>query len=73
MTPKQKAEELIRLFSSNCRECSGDDKARELALLCVGEIEQALIEYGRETDELQNMDSEFRWWDKVTAELVCNF
>jgi len=35
MTPKEKAEDLVELFSFNCREC---DNAKLSALLAVDEI-----------------------------------
>ena len=33
------------------------------------EIEDALDKYGRDSMELQNMDSEFRFWNKVKCEI----
>jgi len=35
------------------------------ALIVLDEIESALTDYGKETMDLQNMDSEFRYWDSV--------
>ena len=39
--------------------------AKNCALACIDEIERALTDYGKESMELQNMDSEFRYWDSV--------
>jgi hypothetical protein len=40
-------------------------RAIQCALIAVEQIETALTDFGQESDELQNMDSEFRFWDKV--------
>ena len=40
-----------------------------LAVFTVKEIKEALRMYGDETYELQNIDSEFRWWDNVVKEI----
>ena len=78
MTPKEKAKELFYnhymiLFDSD------SDKGQEIlisllsiksAIITVDEIESALINYGM-SGELQNMDSELRFWDKVKIELNC--
>ena len=42
---------------------------KALAELMVKEIETALDNYGQESMELQNMDSEFRFWNKVKCEI----
>ena len=62
MTPKEKAEQLIdKMFS-----ISGHSRfSKGYALICIDEIESALTNYGNESMELQNMDSEFRYWDSV--------
>lgn len=39
-------------------------------LFTVEEIELALTDYGKESMELQNMDSEFRFWNDVRNELT---
>jgi hypothetical protein len=62
MTPKEKAENLIDKMYS----ISGHQRfSRGYALICIDEIESALTDYGKESMELQNMDSEFRYWDDV--------
>ena len=43
--------------------------AIECALIAVDEIEKALTEYGRANDELQNMDRELNYWQKVRKEV----
>lgn len=40
-------------------------EAKGVALICLSEIEQALTEYGRATDELQNMDRTFSYYEKL--------
>ena len=40
-----------------------------LAKLIVDENIKALEEYGKQTMELQNLDREFAWWDKVKQEI----
>jgi hypothetical protein len=71
MTTKEKAESIFHqmykiLWHTNaepihCKEC---------ALIAVDEIEKALTDYGRgDSFQLQNMDSEFRYWDKVKKEI----
>ena len=57
MTAKENAERLRDIF--------GFDKA----ILCIVEIEDALTNYGAMSGELQNMDSEWRFWDKVKIKL----
>lgn len=43
--------------------------AKAHALLSVKNTVKALEDYGRQTDELQNMDREFAWWDEVEKEI----
>jgi len=46
------------------------DQAKYCALIAVDEIEQALTDYGRgDSLQLQNMDSEFRFWEQVKTEI----
>ena len=68
MTPKEKAKELV---SKMLKEVGYDtDLALPCALIAVDEIEKALTEYGRgDSFELQNMDSEFRFWNEVKQEI----
>ena len=69
MTSKEKAKELVDKFTFNCRECDFEQNAKTAAMSCVDEIEKALTEYGETTFELQNMESEFRFLDKVREEI----
>ena len=74
MTPKEKAEQLVDKFRSNIisflSDNMKDQNAKQCALIAVEEIEQALTDYGRgDSLELQNMDSEFRYWWKVKEEI----
>jgi hypothetical protein len=38
MTPKEKAEELVKSMAFSCRECDYIDKAKQCALIAVQEI-----------------------------------
>jgi hypothetical protein len=76
-TPKEKAEELYskyynRIEHSLSEDVSGFEKdiVKHCVLIAVDEIEQALTDYGRgDSLELQNMDSEFRFWEQVKTEI----
>jgi hypothetical protein len=59
MIPKEKAKDLVDKFG------------KELAPKVVEEIIDALETYDdlNDTFELQNMDGDFRYWDKVQHEL----
>ena len=83
MTPKEKAEQLLaKMNVIHYRTLVGkkkdmrvpismyDSQIKQCALIAVDEIEQALTDYGRgDSLELQNMDSEFRYWSKVREEI----
>ena len=82
MTPKEKAAEIYDRMdyftngyvgSSMLSNTEFSDvkvkNTKALALLIVDQIENALTEYGSESNELQNMDSEFRFWDAVRNEI----
>ena len=72
MIPKEKANNIIDIFSS-----------KEMAIHVVEEIIDALETYDDRTEdylkdefgkeyfscELQNMDSDFRYWSKVKSEI----
>jgi hypothetical protein len=69
MTPKEKARELFDKY-----QIAGSqwyvDTTKKYALIAVDEIEQALTDYGRgDSFQLQNMDSEFRFWEQVKQEI----
>jgi hypothetical protein len=76
MTPKEKALDLFSTFRfavSFPNNPLGEDKdrvAKICASMAVAEIEEALADYGRgDSLELQNMDSEFRFWEQVEKEI----
>ena len=81
MTPKEKAEQLVKKYLTYCVEIYdnmgfddydyNEDKAKECALIAVDEIIDALEKYDDRNDtyELQNMDGDFRYWDKVKQEI----
>lgn len=75
MTDKEKAEEIVNLvaaeisFNGQTRAETYED-AKNIALICVNQIVEALEDFGRESDELQNMESNFRFWDSVKSKIV---
>jgi hypothetical protein len=69
MTPKEKAVKLIEKFSRYTEPSDCNHEALQCALIAVTEIENALIEYGEATDELQNMDRELNYWNEVRYEI----
>lgn len=82
MKAKQKAKQLIEKFRPYVdTEIAGENNfeyskqqetimAAKCALIAVSECIQTLIDYGTDNDELQNMDSDFRFWDEVQKKLV---
>ena len=75
MTHKEKADEIVNSVS---KEISfyGQSKqevwedAKNISLICINQIIEALEDYGRDTDELQNMENIFRYWEKVKSEIL---
>lgn len=45
-------------------------EATTCAIICVEEIKATLYNYGEPSYELQNMDREFAYWDRVQDELI---
>ena len=70
LTPKQKAEELVEKFSDLEDGEMYIGKAKQCALIAVDEIINSLENYGKESDELQNMENDFRYWQEVKQELL---
>ena len=82
MTPKQKAEELVEKFKPHSHFWVYDfgrkkdydieqlENAVECALIAVDEIINSLENYGKESDELQNMENDFSYWQDVKQELL---
>lgn len=68
MTPKEKAVSITGNIFNNVEQLPYS-LCKQIAQIAVDEIETALYEYGQETNELQNMDSEFRFWAKVKKEI----
>ena len=81
MIPKQKAEELVEKFKPHSHFWVHDfgrkkdydieqlENAVECALIAVDEIINSLETYGKESDELQNMENDFRYWQEVKQEI----
>lgn len=71
---KEKAKELVERFRFYViGQPDGHaelQNAKQCALICLTEIEQALTDYGRETDELQNMDRTFHHLDNIKTEIT---
>ena len=76
LTPKQKAEELVYFYQNLLTPLSEkkDDfffsRCKKCALIAVDEIINSLENYGKESDELQNMENDFRYWQEVRQELL---
>ena len=76
LTPKQKAEELVYFYQNLLTPLSEkkDDfffsRCKKCALIAVDEIINSLENYGKESDELQNMENDFRYWQEVKEELL---
>ncbi|MDV3490966.1 hypothetical protein CMV03_07150 [Elizabethkingia anophelis] len=73
MEAKEKAEELVNKFVNveYLQDFSGMNErlAVDCAIISADESLKAVEKYGRDTDELQNMENEFRFWDEVKSEL----
>ena len=69
MTPKEKAKELFDKY-----QIAGSkwyvETTIKFALIAVYEIINSLENYGKESDELQNMENDFRYWQEVKQELL---
>jgi hypothetical protein len=73
MTPKAKAASLFNKMYKYQLDKSSDvswQLAKKQALVCVDQMEEALTNYGAASDELQNMDSEWRYLDEVKTEIA---
>jgi len=78
MTPKEKAIELKEKFQNiefnakgfdefgepNLRNM-GIERVKQCCLISIDEIENALIDCGELSDQLQNMDRELNFWQNV--------
>jgi len=75
MTPKEKAEELVNKFIGiKPIKLSDYSKiyhptAKQCALIAVEEIYFGIFHYLKNTDELQNADREFAYWEQVKQEI----
>lgn len=71
MIPEEKAKELVKKFTTfhtvgYAEEITPDTyTAKKHAEACVEEIENALIECGDFSYQLQNMDRELNYWQNV--------
>lgn len=72
---KEKAKELYNKFNPHAltKNFYGDDieiqSTKICALLAVEEAYNALYNYLKDTDELQNADREFAYWEEVEKEI----
>lgn len=69
LTPKEKAKELFDKY-----QIAGSqwyvETTKKYTLIAVDEIINSLENYGKESDELQNMENDFRYWQEVKQELL---
>ena len=71
LTPKQKAIELAeKMAIYHWTNVCNYEEAKQCALIAVDEIINSLENYGKESDELQNMENDFRYWQEVREELL---
>ena len=75
LTPKQKAKELVLKFKELPQEGTlmfyiTFEISKQCALIALDEIIKSLENYGKESDELQNMENNFRYWQEVRQELL---
>lgn len=80
MSPKEKAEDLMKKFKpmfniwDYYNDCQMDSKiVKENTIECINEVVNEIIKgldrYGEDSMELQNMENEFRYYEKVKQEL----
>jgi hypothetical protein len=71
MTPKEKADSIFQqMYKILWHTNSNPIHCKECALIAVDLINESLTDYGSgDSFQLQNMDSEFRYWDKVKKEI----
>ena len=68
MTPAEKANQLVQIYHKEMGNL-WVFQAKKCALIAVDEIITALYSFGNETLNLQNMDSDFRYWEEVKQEI----
>ena len=68
MTAKQKAVQLVEELSYDIT-AHGRRHGKQCAFIVVREVYKGLYNYLKNTDELQNVDREFAYWDEVTKEI----
>lgn len=71
MTPKEKADSIFQQIYKILWHTNSDPiHCKQCTIVAVDEIEKALTNYGRgDSFQLQNMDSEFRFWEQVKKEI----
>lgn len=74
MTPKDKTRDIANKFlrkvvGKSISNEAAFESAKQCSLICVNEIINELIDYGRHTGELQNMDRILEYWEKVKYEI----
>ena len=69
-TPKEKAKEIYKTFSFvEVPNYTSKHEIKEASMISVGFIEQALINYGKNNMEPQNMGRELNYWNEVKLEI----
>jgi hypothetical protein len=65
MTPKQKAKQLVELFTFSCRECDYETKAKQCALIAVDIVLDEIqpFELGYE------YEAKIKFWNNVKQEI----
>lgn len=74
-TPEEEAQELFDKYNNYLQQEMNCivyvENAKQCAIICVDKIITSLEEYDdrNSTHELQNMESDFKYWEKVREEL----
>ena len=69
-SPEEKAKEIYKTFSFvEVPNYTSKHEIKEASMISVGFIEQALINYGKDNMEPQNMDRELNYWNEVKLEI----
>lgn len=67
MTPKEKAEKLVKSFTFFCKECDFEDNAKQCTLIAVDEILSLMIKFHNR--HIEDNSNEIIFWEKVKNEI----
>ena len=67
--PQEKAREIVEKMAVPTAIFKINNQSKRNTKVCIDLIIQSLEDYGRGSDELQNMENEFRYWQEVKKEI----